>query len=132
MADGDAVLQDLVICKYLDDNQKPYLRKVFSFYQAQAALGWDIATSQEIIDYDYAPKGLKPRTWLVWNAADHTQRARVVMATNADYIAGTVGTTTVNVIYRGYSLTMTLYQREGERRRGKMTDTAVEAALPGI
>lgn len=130
MADGAAVLQDIQICVYEEDGGKNYLHKVKSFYQAQASLGWVVATSGDIVGMDYYPRGLKPRTWLCWNAANHTQRARIPVATNTAYIAAVPGTTTVKVIYRGYELTMVVYQLEGERRRGKVTDTAVQAALP--
>ncbi len=130
MADGDVVLRDIQVCKYVNDGGKTYLHRTLSFYQTQAALGWDTASGADIVNYDNMPRGLKPRTWLAWNADDHTQRARIPVATNADYIAAVPNTTTVKVIYRGYELTMTVYQLEGERRRGKTTDTAVQASLP--
>lgn len=127
MANGDAVLRDIVSCDYVDDFGNSHTRRVLSFYQTQAALGWDLNSNHS---YNSAPRGLKPRVWLVQNASDHTQRARVVVATNADYYAGVMDTTTVKVAYRGYELTMTLYGKEGERMRGKTTDNAVQASLP--
>jgi len=127
MADGDAVLQDVVVCDYIADTGRVYSHRVKSFYQTQAALGWDLLSSS---DFDTFPRGLKPRVWLVQKATDHSQRARIVVATNADYIAGNIDATTVKVIYRGYELTMTLYGKEGERRRGKTTDIGVQATLP--
>lgn len=127
MANGDAVLRDAVKCSYVLDTGEIYGRKVMSLYQAQAALGWDLNTNPT---QKSAPRGLKPRVWLVWNAADHTQRARVVVATNADYVAGVIGATTVTVAYRGYELTMTLYGMEGERIRGQISDTGVQASIP--
>lgn len=127
MANGDPVLRDFQKCTYIMDTGENYGRKVPSFYVSQAALGWD--TNSDPTEKSM-PRGVKPRTWLLWNAADHTQRSRVVVATNADYIAGVVGTTTIKVAYRGYELTMTLYGMEGERVRGQITDTAVQASLP--
>lgn len=127
MANGDPALRDVVSCDYLDDFGNAHTRRVLSMYQTQAALGWDLNSNHS---FTSAPRGLKPRTWLVQNASDHTQRARVVVATNADYYAGVMDTTTVVVPYRGYQLTMTLYGKEGERWRGRTMDNAVQASLP--
>jgi hypothetical protein len=127
MADGDAVLQDIVAGVYQDDDGNYYTHRVKSFYQAQAGLGWTLNSDDSRRPL---PRGYKPRVWLVQNAADHTQRARVVVATNAAYIAGVLGTTTIKMIYRGYELTMTVYGREGERHRGLIQDTGVQAELP--
>lgn len=124
MANGDAVSTDTAVGVYISDEGHTYLRKVKHVYLIQAALGWDVATSAQIISQDYAPRGLDPRSWLVWDAADHSKRRRIIVATNADYVAGVVGTTTVVVPFNGAELTMTLYAMEGERKRGKITDQA--------
>lgn len=126
MANGDAISTDTAVGIYVSDEGHSYLRKVKAVYLAQASLGWDVATSNQIITLDYAPRGLDPRSWLVWNAADHSQRRRVIIATNADYISGSVGTSTVVVPYLGAELTMTLYAMEGERKRGKITDQSYQ------
>lgn len=130
MANGDAVLRDLVVCAYTDDGGNVFLNTLPSYQQGQAALGWTLATGAQIAAGHNIPRGLKKRRWLVWNAADHTQRASVPIGTNAAYVAAVVNTTTVLVAYRGYELTMTVYGLEGERRRGRRTDVAVEASLP--
>lgn len=130
MADGDAVLRDIQAAVYHSDSGRLYINKTPSFYVGQASLGWVAATGAQIVANDSAPKGLKKRGWLVWNAADHTQRARIPVATNAAYIAAVVGTTTIKVAYRGYELTMEVYGLEGERLRGKIADNAVQASLP--
>ena len=130
MADGDAVLRDIQAAVYHADTGKLYINKTPSYQVAQGLLGWVAATDAQIIANDSAPRGLKKRRWLVWNPADHTQRASVNVATNAAYIAAVPGTTTVLLDYRGYELTMTVYALEGERRRGKIADNAVQASLP--
>jgi hypothetical protein len=127
MANGDAVVRDIVVAKYVTDDNHTYQRKQPSFYQAQGSLGWVLTGNTW---YPQAPKGLKPRRWLVWNAADHTQRASVNIGTNAAYVAGVPLTTTVKMAYRGYELTMTVYGMEGERIRGRAGDQGVQAELP--
>jgi hypothetical protein len=128
MADGDVVIRDFVTCVYEDDDGNTYRHKTFSFYQAQGSLGWVLNSSYT---NKTLPRGYKMRTWLVQTALDHTQHARIPVATNAAYIAGTIGLTTIKVAYRGYELLMTLYAREGERHRGQTEDVAIQAALPG-
>lgn len=127
MADGDAVLRDGVTCIYGGDDGVNYRRTIPSFYQAQGGLGWALNNSYTTRTL---PVGYKPRRWLLQNAADHTQRASVIVATPAAYIAGTIGATTIKVAYRGFELTMTLYAKEGERHRGQREDTTVQAELP--
>lgn len=130
MADGDAVLRDIQAAIYQSDAGHTYINKTPSFYVAQASLGWVAATNAQIASNDSAPRGLKKRTWLLWNPADHTQRARIPVATNTAYIAAQPNVTTLNVAYRGYQLMMTVYGLEGERLRGKIADNAVQASLP--
>lgn len=130
MANGDAVLRDLVVCAYTDDGGNVFLNTLPSYQQSQAALGWALASGAQIAAGHTIPKGLKKRRWLLWNPADHTQRASVPIGTNAAYIAAVVNATTVLMAYRGYELTMTVYGLEGERRRGRRTDIAVEASIP--
>jgi hypothetical protein len=127
MADGDAVVRDIVACTYVSDDGTFYGNKTPSFYQAQNQLGWALHGASKYIPI---PRGLKKRAWLVWNAADHTQRARIPVGTNGAYVAGEIFTTTVKVAYRGYELTMTLYGMEGERTRGITTDEGVQASIP--
>jgi hypothetical protein len=121
------VLRDFVTEVYAGDDGESYRHKTFSFYKAQAALGWVDNTSYTARTL---PRGYKMRRWLVQNAADHTQRASVPVATNAAYMAGAIGTTTIKVAYRGYELTMTLYGKEGERHRGQSEDVGVQATAP--
>lgn len=130
MANGDAVLRDLVTCVYTDDAARQYLHSVPSYLQGQAAAGWTIATLGQTATLSPFRPGLKMRSWLLWNAADTTQRARVSIGTNAAYIAASINTTTLLHAYRGYELTMTVYGLEGERTRGRRTDRSVQAAIP--
>jgi len=128
MADGDAVIRDFQTEVYQGDDGVSYRHKQLSFYKAQAALGWVDNASYTARTL---PRGYKMRRWLVQNAADHTQRASVPVATNAAYIAGVIGTTTIKVAYRGVEITMTLYAKEGERHRGQSEDIAVQFTAPG-
>lgn len=125
MANGDAVIRDFQTCVYAGDDGVNYRHKQLSLYVGQASLGWELNTSYTTRTL---PRGYKMRRWLLQNAADHTQRATVPIATNAAYIAGVIGTTTVVVAYRGVALTATLYAKEGERHRGQTEDTAVQFA----
>lgn len=123
MADGDAVIQDIVACNYADDFGNLHVRKVKSFYQTQAQLGWTLLSNHSL---QSAPRGLKPRAWLVALTSDPTRRSRVTVATNAAYFAGVMDTATVKVIYRGVEETQTLYGKEGERLRGQIRDVVVQ------
>ena len=129
MADGDAVIRDFVTCIYAGDDGVQYRHKQLSFYVAQSGLGWvpnDSYTTRTL------PKGYKMRRLLVQNAADHTQRASIPVATNAAYIAAVIGTTTFKVAYRGTELTATVYAKEGERHRGQTEDTDIQFNGPTV
>jgi len=121
MADGDAWNTDRIACKYIADNGAIYRFRALEAYQAQAALGWDASTDPATSS---PPKGLKPRKWLMWDAGNHANRRAVVVATNADYAAGVIGTTTLSVQNPSTNVedTFTLYQKEGERFRGQEQD----------
>lgn len=123
MADGDAVIKDIVACNYSDDFGNFFRRKVFSHYQTQAALGWTLLSNRS---YHAAPRGLDPRSWIMVNATDPARRARAVVATNAAYYAGVLSTTTLAMIYRGVEETMALAMKEGERFRGQVDDVVVQ------
>jgi len=121
MADGDPWTTDRVACDYVSDNGGTYRFRALEKYQAQAALGW-VACSDPT--RTSMPRGFKPRTWLMWDAGNHANRRRVVVATNAAYVAGVVNTTTLAVCNPATNLedTFTLYGKEGERHRGVEAD----------
>lgn len=121
MADGDPWSLDRVACQYQSDTGAIYRFRALEAYQAQAACGWTVSTDPMETSL---PRGFKPRRWLLYNASDHSQRRSVVIGTNAAYIAGTVGTTTLSVQNPVTDVedTFTLYAREGERHRGVERD----------
>lgn len=121
MADGDPWKTNRTACDYISDKGTIYRFRALERYVAQPACGW-VACTQD--DVDYAPRGLKPRRWLMFDAGDHSKRRAVVIATNAAYVAGVVGTTTLAVQNPTTDVedTFTLYEMEGERRRGKQSD----------
>lgn len=121
MADGDPWSTDRVACNYQMDDGEYYRFRALEAYQAQAALGWTLCSTA---GRKSAPRGLKPRVWLTWDAGDHSKRRRVVVATNAAYIAGVIGTTTVAVQNPSTDVTdtFTVYGMEGERIRGQELD----------
>lgn len=108
-------------CVYEEDSGKLYRFNALEAYQTQIALGWVQVTDQSLRS---APRGLKPRVWLMQDAGDHSKRRRVVVATNAAYVAGVVGTTTLKVQNPDTDVedTFTLYAMEGERLRGQHWD----------
>lgn len=121
MADGDPWNTDRIACQYQADTGATYRFRALSKYQAQAACGWVASTDPMQTSL---PKGFKPRRWLLFDAANHANRRSVVIATNAAYIAGEVGTTTLSVCNPATNVedTFTLYAREGERHRGVERD----------
>lgn len=121
MADGDPWSLDRVACNYQMDDGTYWRFRTLESYQAQASLGWTLCTDPT---RKSMPRGWKPRVWLMWDAGNHANRRRVVVATNAAYIAGVIGTTTLSVQNPETDVedTFTLYGMEGERHRGMELD----------
>lgn len=121
MADGDAWSTDRIACDYVSDNGATYRFRALEKYQVQVPLGWVASTDPKLTSL---PGGFKPRTWLVYDAGNHLLKRRVVVATNAAYEAGVIGTTTVIVQNPATDVedTFTLYGKEGERHRGVEVD----------
>jgi hypothetical protein len=121
MADGDPWSLDRIACVYESDNGGDYRFRTLEAYQAQAGLGWVAATDPTMTSM---PRGFKPRTFLCWDAGNHANRRRVVVATNAAYVAAEVGSTTFAVSNPATDVTdtFTVYGKEGERHRGVEAD----------
>lgn len=121
MADGDPWSLDRIACVYTTDEGTSYRFKALEAYQTQAALGWVAATDPALASM---PRGFKPRVWLTYDAGNHANRRRVVVATNAAYVAGVIGTTTIKVSNPATDVedTFTVYAMEGERKRGQERD----------
>lgn len=121
MADGDPWSLDRIACNYVDDTGTAFRFRTLEKYQSQAALGWTASTDPSLKS---APRGLKPRVWLTYDAGNHANRRRVVVATNAAYQAAVIGTTTVAVQNPATDVedTFTVYGMEGERIRGVELD----------
>lgn len=121
MADGDPWSTDRIACDYVSDNGATYRFRALEIYQGQAALGWVACASASTPP---APKGLKPRSVLCWDAGNHALRRRVVVATPTAYNAIIVGTTTLKVQNPSTDVedTFTVYLKEGERLRGLEQD----------
>lgn len=121
MADGDPWTLDRIACDYVSDNGATYRFRTLEKYQAQAALGW-VATA--VANRTSMPRGFKPRVALCWDAGNHANRRRVVVATDAAYQALVVGTTTLAVQNPATNVedTFTVYGKEGERHRGVEVD----------
>jgi hypothetical protein len=124
MADGDPWKLNRIACVYEDDSGNEFRFRAVERYQAQEDIGWVAVTDPKLRS---APKGLKPRRWLLWDAgppAHHENRRSVVIATNAAYVAGVIGTTTLAVQNPSTDVedTFTLYAMEGERLRGQEQD----------
>lgn len=121
MADGDPWTTDRSACDYVMDDGTTYRFRALTKYLNQAALGWVASTNPELRGL---PGGVKPRKWLLYDAGNHAQRRSVVVATNAAYVAGVIGTTTLAVQNPGTNVedTFTLYAMEGERSRGQELD----------
>lgn len=117
MADGDPWSLDRIACDYVTDRGVTYRFRTLEAYQSQAALGW-VATASAATSPP--PKGLKPRVALCWDAGNHANKRRVVVATNAAYAALVIGTTTLTVQNPATDVedTFTVYGKEGERTRG--------------
>lgn len=122
MADGDPWSTNRVACNYQMDDGEYYRFKALEKYQSQAALGWTLCPSGS--GRKSMPRGVKPRRWLLYDAGNHANRRSVVVATNAAYIAGVIGTTTLAVQNPSTDVedTFTLYGMEGERVRGVERD----------
>jgi hypothetical protein len=103
------------------DDGSLYRFRALSRYVSQGAIGWSASTNPAL---RRLPPGVKPRRWLLYDAGNHAQRRSVVIATNADYVAGVIGTTTLAVQNPGTNVedTFTLYGMEGERSRGQELD----------
>lgn len=121
MADGDPWSLDRIACVYETDEGTNYRFRTLEIYQGQVALGWVAVTNPALSSM---PRGYKPRVWLMWDPAAHQNRRRVVVATNAAYVAGVIGTTTLKVQNPATDVedTFTLYAMEGERKRGQEQD----------
>lgn len=117
MADGDPWKTNRIACDYVTDEGVAYRFRALEKYQAQAGLGWVACTDANITSL---PKGIKPRVALTYDAANHANRRRVVVATNAAYVALVPGTTTLAVQNPSTDVedTFTVYALEGERKRG--------------
>lgn len=121
MADGDEWSLDRIACDYVSDTGATFRFKALERYQSQAALGWVACTDPTVMP---APKGIKPRKWLLWDAGNHALRRSVVVATNTAFAAGVIGTTTLAVQNPSTDVedTFTLYAKEGERSSGIQRD----------
>lgn len=121
MADGDPWSLDRIACDYVSDNGATYRFRALEAYQAQAGLGWVASTNATLTSM---PRGFKPRVVLTWDAGNHANRRRVVVATNAAYAAIVIGTTTFSVQNPATDVedTFTAYGKEGERHRGVEAD----------
>lgn len=121
MADGDPWALDRIAANYSSDNGAIYRFRALEKYQAQAGLGWVATTDSTKTSL---PKGLKPRVLLTWDAGNHANRRRVVVATNAAYVAAVIDTTTFAVQNPATNVedTFTVYGKEGERIRGVERD----------
>lgn len=121
MADGDPWKLNRTACQYQADTGATYRFRALERYVAQPSIGW-VASADPM--QTSMPRGFKPRRWLLYDAGDHSKRRSVVIATNAAYIAGEVGTTTLAVQNPSTDVedTFTLYAREGERHRGVERD----------
>lgn len=121
MADGDPWSLDRIACNYVADNGTTYRFRALEAYQAQAGLGW-VACSDS--SKTSLPRGFKPRVALTWDAGNHANRRRVVVATPAAYNALVIGTTTFSVQNPSTDVTdtFTVYDVEGERHRGVELD----------
>lgn len=121
MADGDPWSLDRIACNYVSDNGGTYRFRTLEAYQSQVALGWVACTDPTLTSI---PRGFRPRRWLMWDAGNHANRRKVVVATNAAFAAGVVGTTTLAVSNPATDVedTFTLYGKEGETHRGVEAD----------
>lgn len=106
---------------YVSDNGVSYNFHVLNDYGTQAALGWTAGAEGQ----GPPPRGLSPRSWIVVTAGNKV--VRVPVATNAAYVAGVIGTTSINVNVDGTSTAATLRWKEGERSRGEFH---VDVPLP--
>jgi hypothetical protein len=121
MADLDPWSTNRIAANYVSDNGATYRFRALERYQAQAGLGWVATTDATLTSI---PRGFKPRRWLMWDAGNHALRRKVVVATNAAYVAGVIGTTTIAVQNPSTDVedTFTLYGKEGETHRGVEMD----------
>src|SRR5512144_2047979 len=121
MADGDPWNLDRTACVYVTDEGEDFRFRALTKYQLQAATGWVACATSTT---HKMPDGYKPRVWLMWDAGNHANRRRVVIATNDAYVAGVIDTTTLAVQNPATNVedTFTLYAMEGERKRGKELD----------
>ncbi len=121
MADGDPWSLDRIACNYVSDNGATYRFRALEAYQGQASLGWVACTDPTLTSM---PRGFKPRVALTWDAGNHANRRRVVVATAAAYAALVIGTTTLTVQNPSTDVedTFTVYGKEGERHRGVEAD----------
>lgn len=121
MADGDPWSTNRLACNYVADNGATYRFRALEKYQAQAGLGWVACSDATLTSM---PRGFKPRVLLTWDAGNHANRRRVVVATNTAYVAAVIGTTTFAVQNPATDVedTFTVYGKEGERHRGVEAD----------
>lgn len=122
MADGDPWKTNRMACVYQTDEGWNVRYRALERYQSQAALGWVACGATQC--QPWGGSGLSHRKWLMWDAGDHSKRRSVVVATNAAYIAGVIGVTTLAVQNPVTDVedTFTLYAMEGERKRGIEAD----------
>lgn len=121
MADGDKWSTNRIACDYVTDDGATFRFRALEIYQGQAALGWVACTDSKLRSL---PKGIKPRVALTYDASNHANRRRVVVATNAAYQALVIDTTTLKVQNPSTDVedTFTVYGLEGERQRGVERD----------
>lgn len=121
MADGDEWSLDRIACDYVSDTGATFRFKALEAYQSQPALGWTACTDPTVMP---APKGIKPRKVLTWDAGNHANRRAIVVGTNAAFAAIVIGTTTFAVQNPSTDVedTFTAYAKEGERSRGIQRD----------
>jgi hypothetical protein len=121
MADGDKWSMNRIACDYVSDDGGTFRFRTLEAYESQAALGWEPTTDSKLRSL---PKGMKPRVALTWDAGNHANRRRVVVATNAAYQALEIDSTTLAVQNPSTDVadTFTVYGLEGERTRGVERD----------
>jgi len=119
MADGDKWSLNRTVCDYVSDSGTTFAFRALTRYVDQVAeTGWVANTDPT---FAAMPKGVKPRKWLLYDAGNHANKRAVVIATNAAYVAGEIGTTTLKVQNPSTDVedTFTLYAKGGERYRGR-------------
>lgn len=117
MVDGASWSLDRIACDYVSDNGGTYRFRALEAYESQAGLGWVACTDPTVTAM---PRGFKPRSVLAYDAGNHANRRRIVVATAEAFAAIVPGTTTFAVQNPSTDVedTFTVYGKEGERHRG--------------